>query len=136
MKRVLVITTNLQQASFRLRVEALRPLLLARGFDLDIQVRPKQWLARRAFLRTAGAYHAVLLQRKLLDPSDARLLRRRAARIFYDIDDAVMFHAHEVGWISQWRTKRRFEATGRGSPIRWSREMNIWRRCFDSAGGM
>jgi len=113
MKRVLVITTNLQQASFRLRVEALRPLLLVRGFELDIHVRPKQWLARRAFLRSAGGYHAVLLQRKLLDPSDARLLRRHTARIVYDIDDAVMFHAHAVGRISQWRTKRRFEATAR-----------------------
>ena len=113
MKRVLVITTNLQQASYRLRMEALRPLLAERGFELDVQIRPKRWLARRAFLRSAGAYHAILLQRKLLDPADARLLRRHAARVFYDIDDAVMYHAHPVGRISHWRTRRRFEATAR-----------------------
>lgn len=113
MKRILVITTNLQQASFRLRVEALIPLLAERGFELDVQVRSKRWLARRRLLRSASGYDAVILQRKLLDPSDARLLRRSARRILYDIDDAVMFHAHEVGWISQWRTNRRFEATAR-----------------------
>jgi glycosyltransferase involved in cell wall biosynthesis len=111
--RILVITTNLQQASFRLRVDALREPLAARGFELDVQVRPRAWLARRALLRTADRYHAVLLQRKLLDPSDARLLRGRARRIIYDLDDAVMYHAHRVGRLSQWRTHRRFEATAR-----------------------
>jgi glycosyltransferase involved in cell wall biosynthesis len=113
MKRILVITTNLRQASFRLRIAALAPLLAERGFELDVKVRPKSWLVRRALLRLADSYHAVILQRKLLDPSDARLLRRSARRILYDIDDAVMFHAHDVGRVSQWRTNRRFEATAR-----------------------
>ncbi|MEO6436554.1 MAG: glycosyltransferase family 4 protein [Tepidisphaeraceae bacterium] len=113
MPRILVITTNLKQASFRLRVDALRPLLAQRSFDLDVQVRPRGLLDRRRLLKSAVRYHAVLLQRKLLDPTDARLLRRAARRIFYDIDDAVMYHAHRVGWFSQWRTNRRFEATTR-----------------------
>ena len=113
MKRVLVITTNLKQASFRVRVEALRPLLHQRGFELEVQVRPRGWLARRALLKSAAGYHAVLLQRKLLDPSDARLLRRHARRILYDVDDAVMYHANAVGRFSRWRTARRFEATAR-----------------------
>jgi glycosyltransferase involved in cell wall biosynthesis len=64
-------------------------------------------------LRSAGDYHAVILHRKLLDPSDARLLRRHARRMFYAIDDAVMYHPHPVGRFSQWRTTRRFEATAR-----------------------
>lgn len=113
MTRILVIITNLQQASFRLRIEALRPLLQQRGFDLDVQVRPKQLFARRALLRFAQNFPAVILQRKLLDPADAKLLRRHAKNIFYDIDDAVMFHAHHVGLWSRFRTRRRFEATAK-----------------------
>jgi glycosyltransferase involved in cell wall biosynthesis len=113
MKRILVITTNLQQASFRLWIEALRPLLPPRGFELDVKLRPRSFLARRALLKTAGEYHVVILHRKLLDPSDARLLRQHARRILYSIDDAVMFHPHPVGRFSQWRTTRRFEATAR-----------------------
>ena len=113
MQRVLVIITNPRQASFRLRIDALRPLLAERGFELEVQVRPRALLARRKLLRSAGRYHAVLLQRKLLDPSDAMLLRRSARRIVFDIDDAVMFHAHGVGLLSRWRTNRRFEATAR-----------------------
>src|SRR4051812_26807599 len=113
MSRVLVIITNPFQASYRLRIHAIAPLLAQRGFELDVQLRPKGLWARRKFLRAAGNYHGVILQRKLLDPSDARLLRQSARRIHYDIDDAVMYHAHPVGLISRWRTRRRFEATAR-----------------------
>src|SRR5438045_9007730 len=34
-KRILVLANNLQQASFRVRIEALVPLLRERGVDLD-----------------------------------------------------------------------------------------------------
>jgi glycosyltransferase involved in cell wall biosynthesis len=110
-RRILVITTNLNQASFRLRVDALRPLLARRGFDLDVHVRPGNLLARLKLLRSARDYHAVLLQRKLIDPIEARILRRAARRILYDLDDAVMFHNREVGAFSRWRTDRRMTAT-------------------------
>jgi glycosyltransferase involved in cell wall biosynthesis len=113
MRKVLVIITNPRQASYRLRIEALRAGLSARGVELQVQIRPRRSLARRRVLKWAGDFDSVILQRKLLDPSDARLLRRRQKKIFYDIDDAVMYHAHRVGIISQWRTRRRFEATAR-----------------------
>jgi len=111
MKRVLVIANNLQQASYRVRVEALIAPLAERGFQLDVKLRPQSPFARRAMLRSASDYHAVLLQRKFLDPFDARLLRRCARKIYYDVDDAVMYHAGKVGWWSQFRTTRRFHAT-------------------------
>jgi glycosyltransferase involved in cell wall biosynthesis len=111
MRRVLVIITNPKQASYRLWIEPLRPLLPPRGVELDVQIRPKTLFRRRALLARAGEYDALLLFRKLLDPSDARLLRRHARKIFFALDDAVMFHAHAVSAFSQWRTTRRFEAT-------------------------
>src|SRR6185369_16500634 len=111
MKRILAITNNLNQASFRLRIDALRGPLAQRGFELDIQVRPRRWLARRALLKSAGQYHAVILQRKMLDSFDARLLGRRARKIFFDIDDAVMHDQQPVGRIARLRTQLRFGAT-------------------------
>ena len=111
MKRVLVITNNLEQASYRVRVAALIEPLRSRGFELDVHVRSRSVGERRDLFRRAGAYHAVLLQRKLLDPWDANLLRRHARRVLYDVDDAVMYHAKPVGWFSRWRTTRRFRAT-------------------------
>lgn len=110
MPRVMVITNNLQQASFRLRILALREALARRGIDLDIHVRPRGFLARRRLLKRARGYDAVILQRKLLDPGDVRVLRRHSRKLFYDVDDAVMYHSRPVGPIAAWRTRRRFRA--------------------------
>jgi glycosyltransferase involved in cell wall biosynthesis len=114
MPRVLVLVSNLAQASYRLRIAAIVPLMKQRGFEWDVRVRPRGWRARlqlRPVLRSAGEYDAVLVQRKFLDPSDAAVLRRHARRIFYDIDDALMHHNRAVGIISRWRTRRNFRAT-------------------------
>jgi hypothetical protein len=116
MKRVLVIANNLSQASFRVRIAALAPLLAERGFLLDVQVRPRGLFAAPKLwkiLKSAKDAHAVVLQRKLLDPWEARSLRHHARRIFYDVDDAVMYHNRPVGLISRWRTDRRFHATAK-----------------------
>ena len=111
--RVLVITNNLQQAAFRLRVQALVQLLQQRGVTLDVHVRPRELLARRQLLKSASAYDAVLLQRKMLSPGDTRLLRKHAHKLFYDVDDAVMYHSKPVGPLKRWQTWRRFLATAR-----------------------
>src|SRR5215216_5468400 len=65
LRRILAITSNLQQASSRLRVAALVDPLRERGFDLEVRACPRTWSARRELLCSAGAYHAVILQRKL-----------------------------------------------------------------------
>src|SRR5687768_13368704 len=65
---VLAISSNLAQASSRLRVEALIAPLAARGFDVRLVDCPRRWTGRRDLLRSAADYHAVILQRKLLDP--------------------------------------------------------------------
>jgi len=109
----MVITNNLQQASFRLRIDALRNPLATRDVVLDIHVRPRAILSRRRLLKRAADYDAVILQRKMLDPIDLRLLRRHSKKLFYDVDDAVMFHSRPVGPIECWRTRRRFRAVAR-----------------------
>ena len=114
MHRVLVIANNLSQASFRVRIAALAPLLAERGFQLDVQLRPRGFFSGPRLyqlFRSARDAHAVILQRKLLDPWEAALLRRHARKILYDVDDAVMYHNRPVGRISRWRTDRRFRAT-------------------------
>jgi glycosyltransferase involved in cell wall biosynthesis len=116
MRSVLVLATNLAQASFRLRIAALAPLLERRGYKLEFYVRPRGILAiprLRATLGDSAQYHAVIIQRKFLATSEAQLLRQHAWRVIYDIDDAMMHHNRPVGRISRWRTARNFEATAR-----------------------
>jgi glycosyltransferase involved in cell wall biosynthesis len=112
-RRVLAITSNLQQASSRLRVAALVGPLRERGFELEIRACPRTWSTRRHLLCSAGAYHAVILQRKLLDPWNWRFLRRSARRVIFDVDDAVRYHPARVGPYSLVRTAMRFAATTR-----------------------
>jgi glycosyltransferase involved in cell wall biosynthesis len=112
-KRVLVIANNLEQASYRLRIAALIEPLGRRGWQLEVKLRPRGLLARRRLLRTANEYQAVILQRKLLDGIDARLLESRARRVFFDVDDAVMYCQGNAGLLSRRRAWRRFQATAR-----------------------
>jgi glycosyltransferase involved in cell wall biosynthesis len=108
-KRVLVITNNLNQASYRLRMEVLIQPLQKRGLMLEPILRPRAWMARRRLLRSAASYHAVILQRKLLDPSDMKVLRKNARRVYFDVDDAVMFGL-SPGPLQRWMSWRRFLA--------------------------
>jgi hypothetical protein len=112
-RKVLLIISNPNQAAYRLRWGQLLPGLEAAGIQMDVQVRPKGFWGRRRLACGAAGYEAVVLQRKLLDPWEARLLRRKAKRIYFDVDDAVMFRPKQVSRFSQWRQGRRFRATAK-----------------------
>jgi glycosyltransferase involved in cell wall biosynthesis len=112
---VLAITNNLQQASFRLRLQVLLKPLEQRGVKIHVEVRPRSFLARRQLLKSADRFDAVLIQRKLLNPSDFLVLRPRAKKIFYDVDDAVMLHSRRASWLEKWMTGRRFAATAKNA---------------------
>jgi glycosyltransferase involved in cell wall biosynthesis len=110
-KRILVITIDPAEASFRLRLAILPKLLEQDGFSFDFVERPGDFFQRRKLMATAGDYHAVIVQRKLLDPSHASLLRRKARRIFFDVDDAVMVQRRRISRWSQFLKDRRYRAT-------------------------
>lgn len=111
MSRILLIISNPNQAAYRLRWEQFLPALNARGIDIDVQIRPKSILGRRRLAHCAGQYDSVIIQRKMLDPWEAHLLRRHARRVLLDIDDATMYSAHGQSRFSAWRQQRRFRAT-------------------------
>ncbi len=113
MFKVLAITSGMKQAAARLRMGELILPLRERGIELTMAEWGKNLLERRALIRSASDFDAVILQRRLLDPGNAQSLRKRAKRIYFDVDDAVMYHAGNVGWWSRWRTDRRFAATCR-----------------------
>ncbi len=109
--RVLVISIDPAEAAFRLRLGILPPLLAADGYTFDYRTRPGDLGVRERLIATAGDYDAVIVQRKLLDPSHARLLRRRSKRVVFDLDDAVMTQRRRVSAWSRWLKDRRFRAT-------------------------
>jgi glycosyltransferase involved in cell wall biosynthesis len=114
-KQILVITIDPTEAAFRLRLAILGDLLKDDGYQFDFIERPGDFWARLGLMTTANQYHAVIVQRKLLDPSHAWLLRRRARRIFFDLDDAVMVQRRKISRWSQWLKNRRFIATAKAA---------------------
>ena len=88
---LLILTNNLNRASFRLRIEVYLDTLQANGIDYEVAQLPSGNLARRKLFKKAATYDGVLLHKKKLNLMDAACLRRYSRKIIYNFDDAVMY---------------------------------------------
>ena len=88
---ILVISNNLERASFRQRIGIYLDILRKEGIKCEVAQLPLGSLARRKLFKRAANFDGVFLQKKRLNILDARWLRRYARKIIYDFDDAVMY---------------------------------------------
>ncbi len=86
---LLALVENLENPCCRYRVRPFGPALGDRGIRLEIADLARSPWRRVGQLVEAGRADGVLLQRKLLPLWQLVLLRRRAKRLIYDIDDAL-----------------------------------------------
>jgi glycosyltransferase involved in cell wall biosynthesis len=92
-KRLLILTRDRKNVSFRQRIEPYLELLAGRGILVEVvELAPTVW-ARRSQIRKAHEFTGVLLHRKTLTAWDAWALDGAAHRLLYDFDDAIMYHA-------------------------------------------
>ncbi len=89
--KIVFLTTRATKPSFRFRVQALLPLFEQQGHVCRIEALPKSAFGRILMYRNLGDHDAVFLQKRLVSRSELFFLRRRAARLIYDLDDAVMY---------------------------------------------
>jgi glycosyltransferase involved in cell wall biosynthesis len=89
--RVLALTEAVDHVCGRYRIRAFSPALAAAGATLTIQGIERGVVDRVRQLRRAGDHDVVILQRKLLPRWQLGLLRRRARRLIFDIDDAILY---------------------------------------------
>ncbi len=89
--RALALTEATDHVCGRYRVRAFAPALDAAGWSLDVEGIARGIVARVRQLDRARGFDAVLLQRKLLPGWQLDLLRRRAGRLVFDFDDAVLY---------------------------------------------
>ncbi len=75
----------------RYRISAFERALRASGWSLAIEPLAPGLLARIVQFARAGDFDAVILQRKLLPGWQIGELRRRAQRLIFDFDDAVLY---------------------------------------------
>ena len=75
----------------RYRVRAFESALGASGCTLTVQPLESTLWARLRQIRQASGFDVVILQRKLLPGWQLRELRKRASRLVFDFDDAVLY---------------------------------------------
>jgi len=114
--KVLALTEGPDHVCARYRIEAFAWALAERGYELEVQPLRKDLPGRLRQMRGAGRAGAVILQRKLLPLWQLALLRRRATRLIYDVDDALF---------------QRDSYAGKG-PSSWSRTARFWATVYSS----
>jgi hypothetical protein len=101
-------------AAFRLRLFDLQNAWRLRGLEVNIWQRAAgRWARRRQWLEMRAHGYELVITKKLLSSSEARMVASLGLRVFLDADDAIMRHQSEVGWFTRQRTKARFLSTGK-----------------------
>ena len=105
--KVLFLIQGWDVAASRYRVLQYIPYLKSNGVDATVSLYPRTLKENIQFFNALPQYHIVFLQRKRFNQPRLGLLRRRARRIIYDFDDAVMYrNSKSKDPISQTRRKR------------------------------
>ncbi|HUU17904.1 MAG TPA: glycosyltransferase family 4 protein [Sedimentisphaerales bacterium] len=88
---LLILTNNLNRASFRQRIAVYLDTLRRNGIDYEIAQLPSGTLARRKLFKKAADFDGVFLHKKKLNFVDAFWLHRYSKKIIYSFDDAIMY---------------------------------------------
>ncbi len=116
--RVLALTESVDHVCARYRIRAFAPALAAAGSTLTIRGIERGVVARLRQLQDVGDYDVVVIQRKLLPGWQLSLVRRRARRLVFDFDDAVLYRdSNDSRGPRSPRRLRRFQAVVRAADL-------------------
>ena len=105
--KVLFLIQGWEVAASRYRVLQYIPYLKSSGVDGMVSLYPRTLKEDIQFFKGLPKYDIVFLQRKRFHQPRLGLLRKRARRIIYDFDDAVMYRNSKAkDPFSQTRRKR------------------------------
>lgn len=88
--KILCLTTRLDRPSTRYRLLQYIPYINYIGIKTDIVVIPKK-LNRRDIFKGTSEYDGVFVQKKLFSKVEQWYLKKRAKKIIFDFDDAIMY---------------------------------------------
>lgn len=89
--KVLFLIVDRDGTSSRCRVLQFLPLLDKEGIQYRVEEIPDTKREKRSLLDLAREYEVTFLQKRLFGRSNLDLLRRRARRLVFDFDNAVMY---------------------------------------------
>lgn len=92
--------------SCRYRVLQYLPYFRKGGVEVSVHFYKRNGLEKLKFYNTLGQYDIFYIHRKLFSPTEFWYLRRKAKRIIYDFDDALMYRSS--GARNPYSLSRRF----------------------------
>lgn len=106
--KVLFLIQGYSVAASRYRVLQYIPYLQSKGVETRVTLYPRTLRENLKFLKEVGLYDIVFLQRKRFNQPRLFLLRKRAKKIVYDFDDAVMYRNSKAENPFSLTRKKRF----------------------------
>ena len=91
--KIAFLIHSLEVSSCRYRVLQYLPYLKKQGIDVSIHFYKRKWLDKLKFYNTLGQYDILYIHRKLFSPMEFWYLHRKAPKIIYDFDDALMYRS-------------------------------------------
>jgi len=108
--KFLFIVPELDRPSTLNRVLLFRPYLQSRGAEVDVVPCPKGDRERNSLFDRAAEFDVVILQKRMLRRGPFLRLRRRARRLVFDFDDAILYRgpdSRRPHSLSRWMRFRR-----------------------------
>lgn len=116
--KALALVDTPEHVCCRYRIRAFEPAMDRAGWSLTTLSLAHRPIRRLLQFTDADRYDAVILQRKLLPRWQLWALRRRAKRLVFDFDDAVLFRdSYDPRGPDCPRRARRFAATVRAADL-------------------
>ena len=113
--KVLFLIQGQEVAASRYRVLQYLPYLKSKGVVVEVAAYPRTTREFYAFFRNLPDYDCLFLQRKRFHGLLLTLLRKRAKKIVYDFDDAVMYKNSKASSPYSVTRQRRFASMIRAS---------------------
>ncbi|NWG04150.1 MAG: glycosyltransferase family 4 protein [Syntrophaceae bacterium] len=106
--KVLFLIQGFSVAASRYRVLQYVPYLESKGVEATVRLYPRTFKENIQFFNSLSRYDLLFLQRKRFNQPRLGLLRRRAKKIVYDFDDAVMYRNSKAKESVSPTRRRRF----------------------------
>jgi glycosyltransferase involved in cell wall biosynthesis len=91
--KVAFLIHSLEVNSCRYRVLQYLPYLKEAGIEVAVHFYQRTWRDKLRFYNTLGHYDIFYIHRKLFPPLEFAYIRRKAKKIIYDFDDAIMYRS-------------------------------------------
>jgi len=95
--KIAFLIHSLEVNSCRYRVLQYLPYLKERGVEVSVLFYQRTWQSKRELYRTLKQYDILYIHRKLFSPVEFWYLHKKARKIVYDIDDALMYRSSGKG---------------------------------------